>query len=76
LFSPRPLLLLPLLQKLALPLKLFTKLGLWLFAPFSLVLLGGALTVAVCVFTPVCTLTFLGFGFTRESVRSFITQDR
>jgi hypothetical protein len=70
------LLLLPLLQTLALPLKLFTKLGVWLFPPLALVLLGGALTVAVCVFTPVCTLSFLGLGFTKESVRSFINQDR
>jgi hypothetical protein len=71
-----PLLLLPLLHKLALPLKLLAKLGLWLLAPLSLMLLGGALTVGVCVFTPVCTLTFLGFGFTKDSVRTFITQDR
>jgi hypothetical protein len=76
LLSARPLLLLPLLHKLALPLKLLAKLGLWLFAPLSLVLLGGALTVGVCVFTPICTLKFLGFGFTRDSVRTFINQDR
>jgi hypothetical protein len=74
--SPRPLLLLPLLHKLALPLKLLAKMGLWLLGPLSLILLGGALTVGVCVFTPVCTLTFLGFGFTRDSVRTFINQDR
>ena len=76
LLSTGPLLLLPLLHKLALPLKLLAKLGLWLLAPLSLMLLGGALTVGVCVFTPICTLTFLGFGFTRDSVRTFITQDR
>jgi hypothetical protein len=69
-------LLLPLLHKLALPLKLLAKLSLWLFPPLSLVLLGGALTVGVCVFTPICTLTFLGFGFSRDSVRSLISQDR
>jgi hypothetical protein len=76
LFSARPLLLLPLLHKLALPLKLLAKLGLWLLAPLSLVLLGGALTVGVCVFTPICTLKLVGFGFTRDSVRTFINQDR
>jgi hypothetical protein len=56
--------------------KLLNRLGIWLFPPLSLVLLGGALTVGVCVFTPVCTLSFLGFGFTKENVRSFINQDR
>jgi len=76
LLSTGPLLLLPLLHKLALPLKLLVKLGLWLLAPLSLVLLGGALAVGVCVFTPICTLTFRGFDFTRDSVRTFITQDR
>jgi len=76
LLSTGPLLLLPLLHKLALPLKLLAKLGLWLLAPLSLVLLGGALTVGLCVFTPICTLTFRGFGFTGDSVRTFITQDR
>jgi hypothetical protein len=76
LFSVRPLLLLPLLHKLAVPLKLLAKLGLWLLAPLSLVLLGCALTVSVCVFTPICTLKFLGFGFTRDNVRTFINQDR
>jgi hypothetical protein len=76
LLSTGPFLLLPLLHKLALPLKLLAKLGVWLLAPLSLVLLGGALTVAVCAFTPVCTLTFLGFGFTSDNVRTFINQDR
>jgi hypothetical protein len=76
LLTTGPLLLLPLLHKLALPLKLLAKLGLWLLAPLSLVLLGGALTVGVCVFTPICTLTYLGFGFKGDSVRTFITQDR
>jgi hypothetical protein len=76
LLSSGPLLLLPLLHKLALPLKLLVKLGLWLLAPLSLVLLGGALTVGVCAFTPICKLTFLGFGFTNDSVRTFITEDR
>jgi hypothetical protein len=76
LLSTGPLLLLPLLHKLALPLKLLVKLGLWLLAPLSLVLLGGALTVGVCVFTPICKLTYLGFGFKGDSVRTFITQDR
>ncbi|KDR23539.1 hypothetical protein L798_14275 [Zootermopsis nevadensis] len=75
-FPYRQFLLLPLLHKLILPLKLLAKLGLWLFAPLSLVLLGGALTVGVCVFTPVCTLSFLGFGFTRDTVRTFINEDR
>jgi hypothetical protein len=75
-FPYSPLLLLPLLHKLSLPLKLLAKLGLWLLAPLSLVLLGGALTVGVCVFTPVCTLSFLGVGFTRDTVRTFINQDR
>jgi hypothetical protein len=55
---------------------LLAKLGFWLFPPLSLVLLGGLLTVAVCAFTPVCTLTFLGFGFSKDSVRSLINQDR
>jgi hypothetical protein len=72
----RPPLLLLVLNKLALPLKLLAKLGLWLLAPLSLVLLGGALTVGVCVFTPFCTLRFLDFGFTRDTVRTFMNQDR
>lgn len=76
LIAPRPSLLLPLLQNLALPMKLLGKLGIWMFPPLSLLLLGSALTVGVCVFTPVCTLTFLGFGFSKESVRSFINPDR
>jgi hypothetical protein len=77
LLSSGPLLLLsPLLHHLALKLKFLAKLGLWLLAPLTLVLLGGALTVGVCAFTPICTLTFRGFGFTDDSVRSFITEDR
>ncbi|XP_023718995.1 uncharacterized protein LOC111870722 isoform X2 [Cryptotermes secundus] len=76
LIAPSPSLLVPLLQNLALPIKLLGRLGIWMFPPVSLLLLGGALTVAVCVFTPVCTLSFLGFGFSKESVRSFINPDR
>ncbi|XP_069704018.1 uncharacterized protein [Periplaneta americana] len=74
--SARPLLLLRLLPKLLLALKLLLKVGIWLFAPLSLLLLGGALTASVCVFTPLCTLSFLGFGFSRENVRNLISQDR
>lgn len=40
-------------------------------------LLGGATTTAVCAFTPLCTISFLGLGaFSKEQTRAFITQDR
>nr|CAD7424805.1 unnamed protein product [Timema monikensis] len=57
-------------------LKLLSKVGVWLLGFVFMVLVGGAFTVAVCTFTPICTLTFLGFGVTRETVRSYITPDR
>jgi hypothetical protein len=77
LLSSGPLLLLQqMLHKLALKLKFLAKLGLWLLGPLTLVLLGGAITVGVCAFTPICTLQYRGFGFTNDSVRTFITEDR
>ncbi|XP_049841469.1 uncharacterized protein LOC126291918 [Schistocerca gregaria] len=61
-------------------LKLIGTVGLWLLGFSLVVLLGGGFTVAVCTFTPLCTLTFLGFPFgraqVRESVRAFLEDDR
>ncbi|XP_014245640.1 uncharacterized protein LOC106664451 [Cimex lectularius] len=65
---------LPPLSKLGL--KLGWKLGLWTLGFLSLFLVGSLVTTAVCAFTPICTISFLGHGFSRESVRSFITEDR
>lgn len=57
-------------------LKFGAKLGLFLLSLLFLLLIGGALTTAVCAFTPICTISFLGFGFSRETMRSYLTPDR
>lgn len=75
-FLPPPLL--SVLPKVGL--KLAGRIGTWLLGFAFVVLVGGGFTVAVCTFTPICTLTFLGFGFGRDSVRdsmrSYLTPDR
>ncbi|KAG8291528.1 hypothetical protein J6590_058297 [Homalodisca vitripennis] len=52
-----------------------TKIGLWLLGFVLLLLVGGAATTAVCAFTPLCTISFLGLGFNKEATRSLLTQD-
>ncbi|KAK7791042.1 hypothetical protein R5R35_006844 [Gryllus longicercus] len=56
------------------------KIGSLLLRFAFMVFLGGGFTVAVCTFTPICTLSFLGFGFSRRSItdsmRNYISQDR
>ena len=56
-------------------LKLFPKLGVFFLGFLFLLLIGGALTTAVCALTPFCTLSFLGLA-TRNSMRSYLTPDR
>ncbi|KAK3911031.1 Formate--tetrahydrofolate ligase [Frankliniella fusca] len=57
-------------------LKLFPKVGLFLLGFLFLLLIGGAFTTAVCAFTPFCTISFLGLGLTRNTMRSYLTPDR
>ncbi|XP_026292719.2 uncharacterized protein LOC113217094 [Frankliniella occidentalis] len=74
--APGPL---GLLGALALPkigIKLFPKVGLFLLGFLFLLLIGGAFTTAVCAFTPFCTISFLGLGLTRNTMRSYLTPDR
>ncbi|XP_034252471.1 uncharacterized protein LOC117651953 [Thrips palmi] len=56
--------------------KLFPKVGLFALGFLFLLLIGGAFTTAVCAFTPFCTISFLGLGLTRNTMRSYLTPDR
>jgi hypothetical protein len=57
--------------------KVAFKLGFVAIHFIGLFLIGSLLTAGVCTFTPLCTISFLGLGgFSKESVRSFLTQDR
>ncbi|KAL1132407.1 hypothetical protein AAG570_010362 [Ranatra chinensis] len=55
--------------------KIGLKLGFLALNFLGLLLVGSVFTTAVCTFTPLCTISFLGLGFNRESVRSIVTQD-
>jgi hypothetical protein len=57
-------------------LALFPKAGLFVLGFLLLLLIGGAFTTAVCAFTPICTISFLGLGLTRNTMRTYITPDR
>lgn len=59
-----------------LSLKIIPKIGAVLLGVIVLFLLGGLFTTGVCSLTPICTITFLGWGFSRESMRSYLTQDK
>lgn len=53
-----------------------TKIGLWVAGLAILTLLGGAATTAICAFTPICTISFLGLGkIKRESTRALLSQE-
>lgn len=66
--------LLPSLSKIGI--KLAFKFGIWALGFLGLFLIGSLFTSAICAFTPICTISFLGFrGFNSESVRSLINQD-
>lgn len=57
-------------------LRAFAKVGLFIIAGASLLVVGGIFTAAVCSLTPICTLTFNGFGgINREAVESMMTPD-
>ncbi|KAL0267513.1 UNVERIFIED_CONTAM: hypothetical protein PYX00_009765 [Menopon gallinae] len=57
-------------------LRLIPKIVLGVVAVAGLFLAGCLITTAVCTFTPFCTISFLGWGVARESMRSFLTEDR
>lgn len=57
-------------------LRIAGKVGLFLLGGAVLLVIGGAFTAAVCSVTPICTLTFMGYGLTNEQVRSMMTPDR
>ncbi|CAH2040642.1 unnamed protein product, partial [Iphiclides podalirius] len=48
----------------------------WIFNSIFVVLLGSLLTVGVCTYTNLCTITFQGVGPIHEEMRSFITPER
>lgn len=57
-------------------LRIIPKIVLGAVAVAGLFLAGCLITTAVCTFTPFCTISFLGWGVARESMRSFLTEDR
>lgn len=60
----------------AIGLTIGANLGLIILGVVALLGIAGALTTAVCALTPICTITFLGLGFSRESTRQLLTSDR
>lgn len=57
-------------------LKIIPKIGALILGVVALFIIGGIFTTAICSFTPICHISFLGWGFSRESMRSYLTQDR
>lgn len=55
--------------------KILGKIGLVVSAGAAVLVIGGALTALLCSLTPYCTLTFMGYGLSKEEVRSFMTPD-
>ncbi|XP_026462453.1 uncharacterized protein LOC113364185 [Ctenocephalides felis] len=53
-----------------------SRVGVYLLGGAGFLLLGGAFAALVCTFTPFCTISFLGLGLAKESVRSFMTPDK
>lgn len=52
------------------------KVGYVLLGGAIFLLVGGGFTAAVCALTPLCTFTVMGYGLSKEQVRSFMTPDR
>ncbi|XP_050665537.1 uncharacterized protein LOC126965807 [Leptidea sinapis] len=48
----------------------------WIFNSIFVILLGSLLTVGVCTYTNLCSITFNGVGPIHEEMRSLITPDR
>ncbi|KAI8420809.1 hypothetical protein MSG28_008012 [Choristoneura fumiferana] len=48
----------------------------WIFGSIFMLLLGSFLTVGVCTYTNICTITMQGFGPIHEEMRSLITPER
>lgn len=48
----------------------------WIFSSIFVLMLGSLITVAVCSYTDLCSITFNGVGPIHEEMRSLISPDR